>query len=405
MVPGLRKAGEARQFRQRHVHPEGRRFALPAGHPPRNLGGHGAFGDKPIEQEFGIDPRGHGLGSKGGSPSDHAGRFAFLDDDLLYRAVQDDLDPDLGTGFGHRLGDRPHAANRMSPGAFDSRRLAEDMMKQDVGRSRGIRTGIMADDGVEPEQGLDQFVAEISAEHVRGRLGEEVDQMTLILEAEPVHASAQLEQRKHVAQAAAGIGRCAKQPLANYSDDGVQGARIVIVILGIRRAVTGDLPPGEAASAAQYMFGPLGRKKVVDPAKHHLETVLVKPHVADDRGVEQPNRVARRGVAKTRMKFLGDGGAPDDVTRFQDGHLQAVPSQIEGANETIMARANDQNVVVTPPHRSSLYRAGGRPASGRPTEEGNYPLQGRQSRNHGSRKRRPGLKKTAGVEAGKLIAL
>ena len=71
----------------------------------------------------------------------------------------------------------------------------------------------MADDGVEAEQGLDELVAEIAAEDVGGRLGEEIDQMALLLEPEPADAAAELQQREQVAEAAAGIGRRAQDPL------------------------------------------------------------------------------------------------------------------------------------------------------------------------------------------------
>ena len=176
MVAGLGQAGEARQLGQRDVHPEGRGFARPVAPCARaDLGGDRAFGQQVGRTAAWVDARGHRLGAVGLAAGDGAGRAALLDDHLLDRRVEDDLDALLARRLGHRLGDRAHAADRMAPGARDARRLAEDMVEQDIGRARRIGAGIMADDGVEAEQGLDEIVAEIAVEDVGGRLGEEID--------------------------------------------------------------------------------------------------------------------------------------------------------------------------------------------------------------------------------------
>ena len=51
----------------------------------------------------------------------------------------------------------------------------------------------MADHGIEAEQGLDELMAEIAVENVRGRLGEEIDEMALLREPEPADAAAELQ--------------------------------------------------------------------------------------------------------------------------------------------------------------------------------------------------------------------
>ena len=148
-----------------------------------------AFGEQLGEQPFRVHARDHRLGPPGLAAGDDAHRLAALDDDLVDRRIEDDLDARFARRLGHRLGDRAHAADGVAPGALDAGRLAEDVMEQDIGRARRIRAGIMADDGVEAEQGLDQLVAEIALEDVGGRFGEEIDQVALLLEAQPVHAA------------------------------------------------------------------------------------------------------------------------------------------------------------------------------------------------------------------------
>jgi len=69
----------------------------------------------------------------------------------------------------------------MAPGALDSRRLAEDVVEEDIGRARRIRAGIMADDRVETEQGPNQIVAEIAVEDIGGGFGEKIDEVALLL--------------------------------------------------------------------------------------------------------------------------------------------------------------------------------------------------------------------------------
>ena len=117
----------------------------------------------------------------------------------------------------------------------------------------------MADDGVEAEQGLDEVVAEIAIEDVGGRFGEEIDQVALLLEAEPPDSAAKLKQSEQIAQAAAGIWRRAQQPLAQHSDDAVERFGIRVVTLGVGRRMAGDLSPGQSAAAREQISALVGR--------------------------------------------------------------------------------------------------------------------------------------------------
>src|SRR3546814_9525411 len=57
------------------------------------------------------------------------------------------------------------------------------------------------------------------------------------------------------------------------------------------------------------------------------------------------NRVARDRIAETRREFLGHRGAADDVARLDDAHLQPGFREIEGADEAVVAGADNQRVI------------------------------------------------------------
>ena len=60
----------------------------------------------------------------------------------------------------HRLGDRAHAADGVAPDALLAVHLAEGMVQHHIGGAGGVGTGVVADDGVEAEQRLDQIAFE-----------------------------------------------------------------------------------------------------------------------------------------------------------------------------------------------------------------------------------------------------
>ena len=118
-----------------------------------------------------------------------------------------------------------------------------------------------------------------------------------------------------------------------------------VVILGVGGAAAGDLAPGEAVAAGKQIVRTKRRQEIVDLAKHDLEAMVIEPHVADYLRIEQADRVGGRRVAETRVEFLGDRGAADDAARLEHRHLVAAPGEIVGADEAIMAGADDENVT------------------------------------------------------------
>ena len=75
--------------------------------------------------DFGAD--------RGSVIENNADRAFIFDDDFLHGCVGADVGAGFARGGGHRLRDRPHAADGVAPGAFYSVHLAEDVMQEDVG--------------------------------------------------------------------------------------------------------------------------------------------------------------------------------------------------------------------------------------------------------------------------------
>jgi hypothetical protein len=46
------------------------------------------------------------------------------------------------------------------------------------------------------------------------------------------------------------------------------------------------------------------------------------------------------------MEFLGDGSPADDRPAFDKTHLEAGTGQVKGADKAIMARADDDGVIM-----------------------------------------------------------
>ena len=142
MIAALGQYREPGQLGQSDVHAERRAFAFPAAHPAFDVGIDRAARDQPVEQQFRIDAGDNICRAPSFAARDNAGRAGALavalDDHLLDRGIQEDVDPGLAARPRHRLGDRAHAADRMAPGSGHARRFAEQMVEQDVGGARAV---------------------------------------------------------------------------------------------------------------------------------------------------------------------------------------------------------------------------------------------------------------------------
>ena len=162
-----------------------------------------------------------------------------------------------------------------------------------------------------------------------------------------------------VADAAPDVGRCATHlsaddiaDLTNHGAEARQGAAVIG-----RKASKLASGRGVIVEDRQRLAFRQGQEIGLRP-RHEAKTVGLQPQVADDFRGQQAHGVTRRGVAESRVEFLRHGGAADDGAAFQHAHAQARPGQVAGANQTVMATADDDDIGRGPGrhHRISSGR-------------------------------------------------
>ncbi len=247
-----RQRREARQLRQRDVHAERAGAAAPAPHAVEKIRIERAVRHHRRVEELGIDVGGH-RGGRGCCVRPRAPRrsAALLDQDLAHRHVGLDLDAVRRGGARHRLRDRAHAADRMAPDPFLAVHLAEGVVQQHVGGAGRIGAGIVADDGVEAVQRLDQLAFEPAVEIVGGRLGEQVVERPQIFRGQPAQPVAQAGGFQQFAdrvepQSARQVRRRLQDQLAQHVGGGVELAVEGAVAFGVDAAELCDLAFGDA---------------------------------------------------------------------------------------------------------------------------------------------------------------
>ena len=104
------------------------------------------------------------------------------------------------------------------------------MMQHHIGRAGGVGAGVIADDGVEPEQRLDQIALEAVVQHLAGRAREQIEQAALLLQRKPaqdVGGAQRVEGFADRADAKAfdDVRRRAQHELAQHVGDRLQFAR------------------------------------------------------------------------------------------------------------------------------------------------------------------------------------
>ena len=146
---------------------------------------------------------------------------------------------------------------------------------------------------------------------------------------------------------------------AQRQGDGRDVLVVLVEAIGVGGGEPGDFParlvrvPGEeqvvALQQADGAGGPLD----------DLEAVAVQFQVADDFRVQQAHRVGVDGIPEARVEFLGDRGATDHRAAFEYLDAQARAGQVAGAGEPVVARADDDCIMVC---QCSMPPPGERPA-------------------------------------------
>ena len=187
MIAFARQRGERGQGVERDVHPEGAGAVAPVLDAAEEIRRQRIRRHQPRIQQFRIDAGDDVFGANGFAVvEDDADRAVALDDHLAHAGIGLDLDAMAARRLRHRLRDRAHAADGVAPDALLAVHLAERMVQHHIGRARRIGAGVIADDGVEAEQRLDQVALEGLVQHLAGRAREQVEQAALLRQRQPV---------------------------------------------------------------------------------------------------------------------------------------------------------------------------------------------------------------------------
>src|SRR4029077_10718369 len=119
----------------------------------------------------------------------------------------------------HRLGDRTHAADRVAPGARYARRFAEQMVQQDVGRSRRLRRGEIAYYAVKSEQRLGELAFKMAVEDVGRATNREIVDDPSLGERQAGHILAEAKKLGDGANSRADVWRRPQQPFLEQPND------------------------------------------------------------------------------------------------------------------------------------------------------------------------------------------
>ncbi len=305
------KRGEIGQLGQRDVHPERSRAAAVGGDAGAEIGRQMLRRDQLFEQDPGSDVGNHPQRLDDGAVVKFdADGTSRLDDHPRDGGAGPQRDAARRAFLRHRLRDRPHAADRMTPLSALAVHFAEYMVQQDVGRPRRPGTGVVADDGVEAEGRLDRVGLEPAVEHVTGTLGEEVEDVALprqVQRAKPPRRLPGVEQRVH---AAADVRRSRQQQPAQHVGDAFEHRVVRRQRLGVAAGEFRDLRLRRGQAPTEEQMPAVGQRQEIGyRPQDDPEPVFREPEVADHPRIEEADGVACGRVPIARMEFFGDRGA------------------------------------------------------------------------------------------------
>ncbi len=351
MVAGAGQRLEGRQRRQRHIHAESAGAVTPVCDAVEERFRQCAGRDQARIKQLRIDAGGDiGRTDRFAVVEDDAHGAIALHDHFAHPRVGLDLRAMGAGGRRHRLRDRAHAADGVAPQALPAVHLSEGVMQHHIGRTRRVGARIVADDGVEAEQRLDQIALEAIVEHVAGRAREQVEQRPLALQreaAQDVRAAERIERLADGMHAEAfdHIRRGAQHEFAQHVGDGFQLRVELVDPQGIAFAEFRDGLMG-AAFAGQQIASIRRRQEVLRAALDDPQAVAMQVQIRDDLRIEQAHRVGGHRIAEAGIKLLRHRRAADHLAAIDHLHAHAAHREIGCAGQAVMARANDECVVV-----------------------------------------------------------
>jgi len=346
MIPVTGKVGELGQSVQCQIHPETARATPITGHHLAEIIGEVCGIDQPVIEQFRAD-----IGDDISCMNLLAVRRAYtnrgdiFEQNFCNRSFEADLDPDFFADIGHELRDASHPADYMAPLTPIAIDLAEDMVKQNIGAARCIRTGVIADNRVKTEGGLDRSAFKPLVEQFACAQREQFNDFMLFQYRQAREPAGRPDSCQQGTRPVAGIWRNFQCQIAQYVCRRFQHVKIFRQPRGIGLRETRDLLlRGRERTADEQIFPATERQKVAFGSFDHAVAALHQFHVGDDFRLQERDRVACRAVAETGMKLFGYCCATDHAARFQYTYLHASAGEIKSADQPVVASANDQRV-------------------------------------------------------------
>ena len=252
-----------------------------------------------------------------------------------------------------------------APGAERAVDLAHVVVEQDVGRARALDALVRADDPRRRHRRLERIGLEPLVEEVRGAHRHELDEDRLLALRELLEAAGEAGQGQQRPRIEAGqVGRGDGQDRLDEPGHLDHQLAVFLVRLGVARrpaaqladgpAVVVDPPQVVAAAVGRALALVERRERAVE--RQDVQAVPRQLEVADDLGPEQRDDVAEDREAEAREELLGHRGAAQDVALLEDEGLHAGAGEIGGADQAVVAAADDDRVVGLG-HCSLLGRA------------------------------------------------
>ncbi len=345
---------EVRQLAKCHVHPERAGPTLVVRHPCKKVRRQRVRVHQPREQQFRIQV-GHnkGRGKRAAVRKLHARHSPVAHQHFLHRAIEPDRHPRFLAGLRHSLRDRAHAPDGMAPITAPAVHATKIMVQQHIRRTRRVRAGVIANDGIEPERRLYRIRLEPEIQQLPRRLGEQIKQIALPLHIQPAQQIPLLQRASQPPNPVRQVRRRLRGQHPQHIGHPLQHRVIIRQPRRIARGELRHLVLRALQPAAKLQIPTiLGRQEVGDRALDNPQPARVQPHVGNHPLMQQAHRVAGHRVAKPGMECFGHGGSAHHATPFRNRHAQPRARQVIPADEPVMPAAHYNNV----PHASDVAR-------------------------------------------------
>ena len=273
--------------------------------------------------------------------------FAVFNEHLLHAGIG----PDFASGGLQRrcdrVRDRTHAAAGEAPCADAAIDVAHDVMQQDVRRARRFDAEGRADDSGAGHRRLDQVVLEIVVEVLGRTHREEADVLVEFIFAERPELLAEIQQLLNIARPErCRIGWRTHQRFADQlrvpREVRLESMHRVGVVARVAhelamRCLLIVVREQPLVTVAEIYRAEVGDQDQAMTAEIEVPMDGLPHHAAD---------VGAIGVFPAFVEFARDRCAADVVVLFQDDHVESGFRQIGRVRQPVVARANDDCVVI-----------------------------------------------------------